>query len=539
MIGNPLSLTAEQSAAMIGTANVFLTACPGSGKTRSIAGRVAWHLSEDRRLALLSHTNVGAEEIARAVTSSTGQTLPASSYVGTLHSFASRYILRPYGHLVTGASQPISVVDGAEDEEYRFSVTGDLLQTRSRISVPYAQALENRRESARRGEVGHDGALYWSLVTLQRFPTIARALAQRFSEIIVDEAQDSNELQLAILEVIRNAGLPSLVMVGDFDQSIYGFGGANPDLCRATAARCGLTTVPLNENHRSSQAICDVAAQFRSQRTPDRAVGPDKDFGLKPRVVRYPAGHPEAVIDYFKRRVTGIGGTADESVVVTRNNALATRLSGQPTGKLPSALRALLEAKRATPSVTMDLVSGIEDALLRASFGSAAAGLLMDSGVMRSAAMHLIGDLPDIAGNIATWAAAAESVLNFHASALSPATASPIELDVPRAMRGVSLDAQPAASNLFRVETVYKVKGESVDASMLVASEPTEDWHRSDAESWSAPLSLQASAASDEVRLCYVALTRARRLAVIALPDSTSSSLVERFVAAGFEEDPV
>jgi DNA helicase II / ATP-dependent DNA helicase PcrA len=133
-------LSTEQRNALLGNSDVFLTACPGSGKTHSVAGRVAWLTSEDKRIALLSHTNVGAEEIARSISETYGRSLGPNNYVGTIHSFISKYTLQPFGHIETGAPTRV-VIDldrvrledppGVDSTSYRFRPDGSLLSTRS------------------------------------------------------------------------------------------------------------------------------------------------------------------------------------------------------------------------------------------------------------------------------------------------------------------------------------------------------------------------------------------------------------------------
>jgi ATP-dependent DNA helicase UvrD/PcrA len=90
-------------------------------------------------------------------------------------------------------------------------------------------------ETAAVGLVNYDDALYWSYRVLNDHPDLADAVVRRFDEILIDEAQDCSPLQVACLRALVEAGLTSLVLVGDFDQSIYGFQGAAPQLCESLA----------------------------------------------------------------------------------------------------------------------------------------------------------------------------------------------------------------------------------------------------------------------------------------------------------------
>ena len=109
----------------------------------------------------------------------------------------------------------------------------------------------------------YDDAMYWSLLVLRRFPAVAAAVAGRFDELLVDEAQDTSELQLACLvELCTTDRLRSLVLVGDLEQSIYSFQGATPQELADVVRHRNLTPMSLVENHRSSQHLCDAAVHF-------------------------------------------------------------------------------------------------------------------------------------------------------------------------------------------------------------------------------------------------------------------------------------
>src|SRR5205823_1224182 len=127
----------------------------------------------------------------------------------------------------------------------------------------------------------------------ERHPELAAIIAARFDEILVDEAQDTSELQLACLDKLYATDrLDSLVLIGDIEQSICSYTGASAQGCERLAARHELERIELVENHRSSQRICDAAANFCVRRAPDRAVGPDADCPWQPELLLYPAASP-------------------------------------------------------------------------------------------------------------------------------------------------------------------------------------------------------------------------------------------------------
>jgi DNA helicase-2/ATP-dependent DNA helicase PcrA len=150
-----------------------------------------------------------------------------------------------------------------------------------------------KRRYAAAGYASLDDSMHWSLEVLRRHPDLARAVAGRFEELQVDEAQDTSELQLACLHGLCATGrLGSLVLIGDIEQSIFSFQGASPEGCRALAQARGLETIELVENYRSSQRICDVAVHFCAREAPDCAVGPTAECPWAPELILYDPDPP-------------------------------------------------------------------------------------------------------------------------------------------------------------------------------------------------------------------------------------------------------
>ncbi|GAA1204641.1 hypothetical protein GCM10009608_46110 [Pseudonocardia alaniniphila] len=87
---------------------------------------------------------------------------------------------------------------------------------------------------------------------------------------------------------------------------------------------------------------------------------------------------------------------------------------------------------------------------------------------------------------------------------------------------------------------MHNLKGESCDAVLLVAAPPTRGNRQSEAQLWASPLMgrLVETRDEEELRILYVALTRARRYCAIALPDDTPAEILAAFSASGFVEAP-
>lgn len=100
----PAFLTEHQLRAVHPERDIFLTACPGSGKTRAAGVRIS-RLDDGRRVAACSYTNVGVEQLRRVINVDLRHALDARQFGGTLHTFLLRYVLYPFGHLAAGSDK--------------------------------------------------------------------------------------------------------------------------------------------------------------------------------------------------------------------------------------------------------------------------------------------------------------------------------------------------------------------------------------------------------------------------------------------------
>lgn len=542
-------LSDQQREAMIGEGNLFLTACPGSGKTRSVAARAAWLKANRASFALLSHTKVGAKEIATAAYDNHRVLIKPEAFVGTLHSFLLRYVLLPFGHVVTSSLGAVRMDEdavaagqpaGVNSLDYRFLEDGEIELKKPRgdgSAATLAAVKQYKLDTAATGYVSFDDALYWSYRVLTGHAALARAVVERFDELLIDEAQDSSAMQIACVRALHQAGLKSLVLVGDFDQSIYGFGGAAPRLSRELARVAGLREKRLTENYRSSQLICNVSARFRELATPDRAVGPDKDYEVPPLVILYPPNDVRSLPETFRTLIDSAHGDFEKSVIVTRANALANAIRGRHTHRLPALLELLLRIKVDGGALKLDDLEELQRTVLRRAFGSPPPSLPLDLRVFRSAMIAMIDELPLAEGDLHQWATGALNDFDRLVRLIFPIADLGAPLSVPRDFRGGAVEDFIAVSDDdgMRVESVHGVKGESVDAVMVVAEAPAKEWFTPQADTWALGLSGQAGERSEEIRIFYVAATRARRLLVLAVPDDTSAATIQDFQNAGFE----
>jgi DNA helicase-2/ATP-dependent DNA helicase PcrA len=253
----------EQEAAIKSTDRaIAVLAGPGSGKTRVLSRRARELLTRnpDEHVLLLTFTNKAAAEMkARAM-----RALPVPTdhlWAGTFHTFGLR-LLSAHGELVD-APRTFEILD---DEE-RPQFVDEVCQV-EKVANAYARwsFLRLRRLGTTQAGVAAFGAAYQKakrdaglldfddLVVLtadllEQNPDVPRAYASRYPNLLVDEFQDTNAAQFAIIRALA-VHCRTIGVFADDDQAIYRFAGAEAANVRSFIEELGATQYPLTTNYR-------------------------------------------------------------------------------------------------------------------------------------------------------------------------------------------------------------------------------------------------------------------------------------------------
>jgi ATP-dependent DNA helicase UvrD/PcrA len=549
----------------------FLIACPGSGKTRAGGVRFARLAQEGRRVAATSYTNIGVDQIRSIVIGVLGLSIPSTCFVGTLHAFLLSYVFYPFGHLVMGCpGRPRVIRDGAAWPEvvlgnnhiraplanFRFRPDGSLCyrgdkphgmaSREAAAAVGQVQAKSLKLRWARLGLASPDDSMFWAYQALRDYPFIREALGTRFQELQVDEAQDTSELQLACLHELSATGrLKSLVLIGDIEQSIYSFQGASPQGCLALANGRGLETMELTENYRSSQRICDVTVHFCARAQPDRAVGTTAACPWQPELFLYDSKKPQAAVAWFAKRLQDLNIDLSDAAVLARANTLVAELNGEDGSvkcdPRPLALGRATAAVRGRSTLSRRQMEAVELVLAYTAFDVTDLGQLdgPERDAVRRASIALLKSLPSLDSDMRQWVRGAAAAVDGQTAQLVkiPAHTAAHAIRSNRDQTGiVAASIFTTPTGLLRAQTVHDVKGESRDAVLVVA-----DYARSrirDAQGvlWGRPLigETVADEEVEEIRIVFVALTRARRFCALAVPSDTNPRVINGFQSKGF-----
>jgi superfamily I DNA/RNA helicase len=273
-------LDEDQRAAATADGPLLIIAGPGSGKTRTLTYRIA-HQITDRGLPAesflaITFTRRAAQELQDRLAALCSDGQPT---VTTFHGLGLR-ILREH-HEAAGLSPRFKVADEAVALQVAIEVAGSERDGRKLI----AEAGPTLRQAlAERDLVDFDGLVELAAAVLRDDPAAAAGLRARWPRISVDEYQDIDPAQYELLRLISGDGA-GLTAIGDPDQAIYGFRGADVGIFgRFGADFPGASTVELARNYRSNPAIVTAATQAIAPATliPGRIAVPARTGTLIP-----------------------------------------------------------------------------------------------------------------------------------------------------------------------------------------------------------------------------------------------------------------
>lgn len=285
-----LRSNAEQWAAYESEGNCVILAGPGSGKTKTITIKIARLLSEDisppRRVACITYSNACVNEL-RSRLRKLGVENNSNLLISTVHSFCLTELVLPYAKLAGLAVPNPLVLASPSHANNLFAkavslVTGGTLKPhfvktaceKLRRVVPDKASEEWRnwgdsrntaiveayeRELLNEGVIDFDGLILAGLSLVEQHAWVRSALKAKYPAIVIDEYQDLGlPLHRMVLELMLHAGV-RIIAVGDPDQSIYGFTGAQPILLRRLSRLPNVESIRLRLNYRCAAKIIEAS----------------------------------------------------------------------------------------------------------------------------------------------------------------------------------------------------------------------------------------------------------------------------------------
>ncbi|WP_145490166.1 UvrD-helicase domain-containing protein [Yersinia rohdei] len=491
---------------------IFVTyAGAGGGKTTNMIKRVKERLDKvrpNRFVAIITYTNEAAYDIR--VKMGREMIIPSNFFIGTIHAFLIRFVIRPY--IKNGAMY--SFISGINDKDeviadYKKWAEGkfpnDLIKQKAVTNAYWFKIRSRIYSSLEKSEfMTYDQIISISKKLISK-ANIRNALSTKLQYVFVDEYQDSNIWQHEIFMEIHKDGKNELHVIGDPNQSIYGFtyGTSENNIQRPKdyddfpiikiKKECH-NFIELDINFRSSQEIVDLANKY------NRVFQQKSDMGSVNPVIVITESETDKIINVFnqKRIELGLHG---KIFYLAKENATLKSFDEKIIDKVKNHKD----------------IKSIEEC------------------IVQCAGMNILNfcEINQI------------NRLQFRALAVMCEENEIIDIDLIRNkflkkfkvnMKSLATDKfkQPKPKSLsvnqeVRALTIHKCKGLEAESVVVIFESNN---HLSKAIKKKA---IMASPTDDDLRLIYVAFTRAKKLLAIACKEKISDENIKSLIQHGVE----
>ncbi len=550
-----LDLTHEQ-ARLLGEGAFAVNACPGSGKTLAIVRRFVLRAeTANRGIGLLSFTNKAIDEIRERTSVNPGVTRPPH-YVGNFDSFIRHFVVTPefvrsqgympnywrsWEDMSEGVTVRLGRGGGLGIWNFRWDQNGGIYLAEESLSYEegiYWRSVRNEPNAKSRIEryakrvidsfmsVGNMDAaaaraMGMRILRGERGKELLQKLSLRFEEVIVDEAQDCDPSEHAVLEMLQEAGV-ALVMVADPDQQIFGFRGvaegAYDEFVRSWPEDKKLS---FTRNFRSSSEICSLVSSLCSSgRNTESEFGADGSIAVL-------AGSSGFQRTKFVEIIAERKLATHKAIVLANRKKDARELAGGPStnrGSRAKVARVLLaasliqdqglssrercDALLALESLVLDTVAWPKELA-----GAETSRKLQHLGLSRDWLRVVAAGLLKVVVNAAGRSECGASVRSFLLQEFSARNIQTIDLSA--SFRAVSEDiwtewttVREVADGTLKYQTIHSAKGGQWESVLLRLEgshgiKALRDWH--------------SGIASEERRVLYVGASRPERFLALAV----------------------
>lgn len=283
---------AQARAVVHGAGRLLVVAGAGSGKTRVLTHRIARLIREEGvspwSILAITFTNKAADEMRSRVSGLLGESLGRSMWICTFHSACVR-ILRSHAERL-GYQRTFTIYDASDAQRLvamcvkdqdldpkRFSarsVLSEISMAKNELvtSEQFAETASMRNDRLIAGvyaeyqrrlreanSMDFDDLLVNTVTLLREHDAVREEYSRRFEHVLIDEYQDTNRAQYE-LSKLWSSGSGNLCVVGDSDQGVYGFRGADiRNILEFERDFPDATVIALEQNYRSTQQILDAA----------------------------------------------------------------------------------------------------------------------------------------------------------------------------------------------------------------------------------------------------------------------------------------
>jgi DNA helicase II / ATP-dependent DNA helicase PcrA len=567
------------------TGKFVVRACPGSGKTYCVAAKLSKLISEwdtpHKGIAAISFTNTAWQEIRKKCKEEFKTELNHPHFLGTIDSFINQFIFLPFGHLEMKCNKrPVLVgepygiwnskqfamnhfdnvsfdIEGNPYALNKLLIKGDWSKNKS--------IVETKKRLNRAGFAIQADANFFAMKVLENhsFKSVLQSLVQKFSWLIIDEAQDTSDIQMRIIELLIAEGLENVMIVGDPDQAIFVWNKAKPELFNQKYNDWKENSMELFESHRSSELICNVVHKLAS--SDKTKIVPainniTKDFKSIPEIWVYDNNNKQDTIDLFieKCKNIDINPTMDSTIVLSRSNDFFEKpfptFKNKPINpwcENGNFVREFMKGKYLIDN--NNFIEGykyIERAYVKICLSKTEGSVSQEEindfiknkgGIVkfRISLQNLVTKLPCTNLKLGSWVQEANKTLmnpKFTFKINSKANNLTFNQIFPMA-NSDNNDAE------YKISTIHKVKGETYEAVLVFLKEKavTIDYKKVlEIMKGEVPKSYKETTieqCKEEARIVYVAISRPSKFLVIATPNDKSKALWEKTLELNIKEE--
>lgn len=548
----------------------ILKACPGSGKTFVLAHKIVndFKLWKDKNkgMAILSFTNVAKHELDTKIQGISGlTTLPYPHFIGTLDAFISQYIFMPFGQTVMKCLSRPSIIEddfiqqyskffwkkecysnGCDPKNFYMDIGGIVYDNKKNFrncQFDKNKPCEKFKISTySKGYATYKEALIVAIDILQKHPNIRKLIVKRFPYFVVDEAQDTSEEQMKLLNLFFDNGVEHAILIGDPDQAIYEWRDADPSVFLNMYNSKNWNSKELNENFRCSQNICNATKIFSSLSDASIAKGDTKDSSIKPIIIKYNKGNQDILIQYYLDlcKQNSIIISSEKVAVLVRGRS---GLIGKDYSKIKELWKTSITLMLAQATFYKGIqnvgktVSVIEKFLYYIVIDNQA-NVIDFSEVQKIYSIkewnYLVYKLsvllPNSTISLKNWNVVINSVVDKFILDNNIKCKNKVEIKIKsRVLDNKLKDFLEQAIDVFFADTytkdylsatIHAVKGRTFDAVMLIISTHGK---------LTSNMLNKKDIDTEEIRTFYVAATRAKKLFVLAIPDTIPDKSLLRF----------
>ena len=281
----------QQKAVLVNSGPLLILAGAGSGKTRVLTTKIAYLIENlgvsPYNILAITFTNKAAKEMCERLYNMIGE-ISTKAQVSTFHSFGLKILMENYEKLgyfnnftIMDSEDTLSVIkrilrdlnldskiynpsairnkisscknELMDPQDYEKYAVSEFEKVTLKVFEIYQKTLKQNNS------IDFDDLLILPIKLFKSFPDVLDKYQERFKYILIDEYQDTNEAQYVLTKLISNK-YRNICVVGDVDQSIYGFRGANyRNILNFEKDYKDALTIKLEQNYRSTNNILEAA----------------------------------------------------------------------------------------------------------------------------------------------------------------------------------------------------------------------------------------------------------------------------------------